>query len=138
MVRCVMSALAVLVGLSGCARSDIPLPDLPDLSLSGAPGGEIENRVWLDTDPGAAQGSFVAFLSDGSMIADSCGELWRLSPWRRIDETHLVWEEDGVAIKAEIALVGATDLALVLDLTSGTTTRRFRAAEAPMVCPETR
>ncbi|TPE48850.1 hypothetical protein [Amaricoccus solimangrovi] len=131
-----------LLGLAACSRGDLPLPAVPGLSLGSAEEAEITDRVWLDETPGAPRGAFLAFLSDGTLIQDSCGELWRLSPWRRVDATTLVWEEDGATIRAEIALAGDSELALAIAPpggeaeTGGGMTRRFRAAEAPMVCPE--
>lgn len=125
--------LGLLLGGAGCG-----LVDLPDVSLTPAPEAVIEDRVWLDTDPGAPSGSFRAFLSDGTMIFASCVETYRLAPWRRVDGTNLVWEEDGQVIQAEIAVLGPKDLGLVLTLGAAgeTMTQRFRAAEAPVVCPD--
>jgi hypothetical protein len=105
------------------------------MSLGPTEEAVITDRVWIDETPGAAEGAFVAFLSDGTMIQDSCGELWRLSPWRRVDSTTLVWEEDSATIRAEIALAGEDRLALLID---GSISRRYHAAVAPMVCPERR
>jgi hypothetical protein len=124
-----------LLLLGACARSDPPLPAIPGLSLGAAKAAEITERVWIEETPGAPEGALVVFLSDGTLLQDSCGELWRLSPWRRIDATTLVWEEDGATLRAEIAVAGEDRLALLID---GAISRRFRAAEAPMVCPERR
>lgn len=130
--------IGAVLALSACARSDLPLPAIPGLSLGKPEEAEITNRVWLDTTPGALRGAFVVFLSDGTMIADSCDELWRLSPWRRVDPTTVVWEEDAVTIRATIAVAGPGELALVVGegTPGGGSARRYRAAEAPMVCPE--
>lgn len=131
------------LALAACSRGDLPLPPMPGLSLGGAEEVEIADRVWLDRTSGAPEGAFIAFLSDGTMIHDSCGEVWRLSPWRRVDQTTLVWEEDGVTIRAEIAVAGEDELALAFepgdsDTGAARVTRQYRAADAPMVCPERR
>ncbi|MFO1106206.1 MAG: hypothetical protein U1E34_08890 [Amaricoccus sp.] len=126
-------AVAALAGLGACGR--LHLPDITPVPKQRA---EIADRVWLRTDESAAPGSFVAFLSDGTMIQDSCGETWRLSPWRRVDPTTLVWEEDGKTIRAEIALLGPDTLVLVLDLDDAPVSESFRLGKAPKVCPETR
>lgn len=128
-------AIGTVLLLGACARSDLPLPALPGLSLGDVAEVEIADRVWIEDTPGAPEGVFVAFLSDGTMIQDSCGELWRLSPWRRVDAGTLVWEEDGRTLRAEIAVAGEDQLALLID---GEISRRFRAAEAPAVCPDRR
>ena len=131
--------IAAVLSLSACARSDLPMPAIPGLSLGAAEEAEIADRVWLDETPGAPEGAFIAFLSDGTMIADSCGELWRLSPWRRVDPTTVAWEEDGVTIRATIAVASEEALALVIGAAGGEEmSRRYRAARAPMVCPERR
>lgn len=130
---------AVLVA-AACSRGGPPAPVLPGLSPGAAGEAEITDRVWLDTTPGAPEGAFIAFLSDGTMIADSCGELWRLSPWRRVDPTTVVWEEDGVTIRATIAVAGPGQLALLIGdgREGGGISRQFIAAEPPMVCREHR
>lgn len=138
-----------VLALAACSRGDLPLPPMPGLSLGEAEEAEIADRVWLDRTPGAPEGAFIAFLSDGTMIQDSCGEVWRLLPWRRVDATTLVWEEDGVTIRAEIAVSGEDELALALEtgeadgasdgeMSGGRVTRQYQAAEAQMVCPERR
>lgn len=119
--------------LAGCGRLHIP-----DLSPVPAQDVALENRVWLQTDAGAPPGSFRVFLSDGTLIQDSCGETWRLSPWRRVDPTTLVWEEDGRTIRADIALLGPDDLALILQLGDAPVSEAFRAVKAPQVCPDSR
>lgn len=124
-------AIGGLAALGACGRVD-----LPDLSLIPGAQGKIEDRVWLDTDPAAPPGSLRAFLSDGTMILTSCGETYRLAPWRRMDATNVVWEEDGRTIRAEIGVLGPKQLALVLTRGAETVTRSFRAAEAPVVCPD--
>lgn len=126
--------LAGLAVLAGCGL----LPHVPDLSPMPLPQVPIENRVWLQTDADAPAGSFRVFLPDGTLIQDSCGETWRLSPWHRIDATNLVWEEDGKTIRAEIALLGPDALSLILQLGDGPVSESFRAVKAPQVCPETR
>lgn len=126
------------LSLAACARSDLPIPPIPGLGLGTSEEAEITGRVWLDITPGAPSGAFLAFLPDGTLIQDSCGETWRLSPWRRVDPTTLVWEEDGTTIKAQIAIAGDDELALLIAPDGGVApamSRQYRAARAPMLCP---
>lgn len=119
--------------LAACSR-------LPAVAIPGS-GGKVTremigDRVWLDEDPEAPRGSLLVFLSDGSLLMTSCGETWRLAAWRWVEGSRIVWEEDGVIVRADVALVGGDVLALSLELDGGETrSRSFRLARAPMVCP---
>ena len=68
----------------------------------------------------------------------SCVEVYRLAPWRWVDDSRLVWEEDGRSIHGEVVLAGRDELVLAIALDDETVTRRFSAAQAPVVCPELR
>ncbi len=63
------ASLLGLVALAACG-----------IRREGDPGTArlFENRVWVDTGAGAAPGSYRAFLSDGTLIMDSCVETYRL------------------------------------------------------------
>jgi hypothetical protein len=129
------AALLALVGLAACSR-------LPAVALPGS-GNErtadfVENRVWLDTGADAAPGSLRAFLSDGTLVMTSCVESYRLAPWRWVEGGTVVWEEDGQAVRADVALAGYDQLILVLDLPEGGVSRRYAAAQSPVVCPDAR
>lgn len=124
-------ALFALALLAACTRGTvIPIAAGKDTRAL------LSDGMWLDTDPKAARGSYVVFLSDGGLLMASCGEGWRLSPWRMRDDSRLVWEEDGHRIEAEVAMVGGDALAITLRLESGEElSRSFRRARAPIVCP---
>ena len=68
----------------------------------------------------------------------SCGEGYRLAPWRWIEGATLVWEEDGRAIRGEIAEVGHNSMVLLVDPEGENRAVTFRAAQAPVVCPDRR
>ena len=126
-------ACLVALALAGCGLRGV---DLPGAGRWNA-GTEalVEDRVWIDEGEDAAPGTFRAFLSDGTLVMDSCGETWRLAPWRWVDEGTLVWEEDGVSIRAEVAVAGPRELVLVMELADGPETRTYRWGQAPEVCP---
>ena len=46
----------------------------------------------------------------------SCGETYRLAPWRWVEGGTLVWEEDGRVLRAEIAMVERDEMGMVIDL----------------------
>jgi hypothetical protein len=97
----------------------------------------VENRVWIDESPDAPRGSLRAFLSDGTLVMTSCAETYRLAPWRWVENGTLVWEEDGRVLRAEIAVVERDVMGMVVDLGNGERlTQRFKAAKAPIVCPD--
>jgi hypothetical protein len=128
--------LIVLAGLAGCARLGVPAPAFQGSGNKGM-AEVVENRVWLDESPDAARGTLRAFLSDGTLVMTSCVETYRLAPWRWVDGATLVWEEEGRVLRAEIAVAERDAMAMVIDLGDGETlTQRFRAAKAPVVCPD--
>jgi hypothetical protein len=128
-------ALATLLALVAC--SHVPKLAMPG-SGSDQTRGLVVDRVWIDTDAEAPRGSLRAFLSDGTLVMTSCVEVYRLAPWRWIDGSRLVWEEDGRSIKAEVVLAGRDELVLAIALDEETLTKRFSAAQAPVVCPDLR
>jgi hypothetical protein len=96
----------------------------------------LTNRVWVRTDT-ELPGSIRIFLSDGTLVSDSCWETHRLSPWQMTSDTALSWNEDGMEIAAEIVEITQTDLVLRLALAGGQSAEeRYAAAGVPYVCPD--
>jgi hypothetical protein len=75
------------------------------------------------------------FLSDGTLISDSCFETYRLSSWRLAGD-QLAWSEDGIEIRARVVSVDADALMLGMMLSGGEEQQRFTAAAVPYVCPD--
>ncbi len=67
---------------------------------------------------------------------DSCFETYRLAKWRREDESHIVWNEDGRDIAAEVVSLTDTDLRLRLALTREDVDEVYTVATVPYVCPD--
>jgi len=130
-------ALAALVLLAGCSRLG-----LPGVALPGSGGDDarrlVVDRVWVDTDPDAPRGTLLAFLSNGTLVMTSCGETYRLAPWRWVEGSTLVWDEDGAFLRAEVAGAERRTMVLLVEVGDETVTRTFRAAEPPEVCPDLR
>jgi hypothetical protein len=97
----------------------------------------LANRVWVKEDSGDLPGVIRIFLSDGTLVSDSCWETHRLSPWHMTSDSGLVWTEDGRDISAEIISVSATNLVLRVALADGPVEERYSAADVPSVCPDT-
>lgn len=125
--------LASALIAAGCGRLGMPEVAFPG---SGSDGMRrlIEDRVWIATGADAAPGTLRAFLSDGTLVMTSCGETYRLAPWRWVDDAEMVWEEDGVVIRAEVVVAERRTMALAIELVDETVTESYRAAAAPEVC----
>ncbi|SFZ82780.1 hypothetical protein SAMN02983003_1272 [Devosia enhydra] len=97
----------------------------------------LTNRVWSRVEDDGLPGKKVIFLSDGTLVQDSCWETYRLSPWSMTSETALSWNEDGMDIPAEIVSISGEELVLKLSLVGGQTDeQRYRVAEVPYLCPD--
>ncbi|MDP1731299.1 MAG: hypothetical protein Q8L54_09020 [Devosia sp.] len=96
----------------------------------------FSNRVWVKADTGDLPGVIRIFLSDGTLVRDSCWETHRLSQWRMTSDTGFSWNEDGMDIAAEIVSVSASDLVLSVNLGGHAVEERYTAAAVPYVCPD--
>ncbi|MHB1103264.1 MAG: hypothetical protein ACYC0C_10940 [Devosia sp.] len=96
----------------------------------------FSNRVWVKSDTGDLPGVIRIFLSDGTLVQDSCWETHRLSQWHMTSDTGFTWNEDGVDISAEIVSVSASDLVLSVKLGGEAVEERYMAAAVPYVCPD--
>lgn len=96
------------------------------------------NRVWVKEDASSElPGVMRVFLSDGTLVEDSCWETYRLSAWRMTSDTSVSWNEDGMDIAADIVSVSASDLVLNVKLVGGESVEeRYKAADVPYVCAD--
>jgi hypothetical protein len=138
--------VTAIVFLGACDRGPAPAePVGQTVTPSSAPteeataaqasADEFTDRVWWRTDQGSASGAMQVFLSNGTLISDSCFETYRLSSWRQ-DGDEITWSEDGAGISARVASVGAAELVLRVSLTGGEEEQHFSAAAVPYVCPD--
>jgi len=97
----------------------------------------LTNKVWVKAgDDAALPGVIKVFLSDGTLVQDSCCETHRLSPWQMTDAKSLTWNEDGMDIKADIVTLTADELVLSLKLKGGDVEEHYKPAPVPSVCPD--
>lgn len=94
------------------------------------------NRVWVKLDDAGLPGVSRIFLSDGTLVQDSCWETYRLSKWSMIGDTELSWNEDGMDIAASIVSVNSSSLHLQLKLGADLVDERYTAATVPYTCPD--
>ena len=96
----------------------------------------LTDRVWTKADDGGLPGVMRIFLSDGTLVQDSCWETHRLSQWQLVSDTSLKWNEDGMDIDADIVSLTDAELVLNLKLAGGNQEEKYVAATAPYVCPD--
>lgn len=95
------------------------------------------NRVWVKEDAkNDLPGEMVIFLSDGTLVQDSCWETHRLSSWTMSGDTGITWNDDGMDIAASIVSVNSNELHLQLQLGNDKVDERYVAATVPYVCPD--
>ena len=95
-------------------------------------------KMWLSTDSSAPLGTIRIFLSNGTLLMDSCGETYRLARWTSTDAGRIAWDEDGARIEADVTQAVADVLELRLQLKSEVKVERYRPAQVPYVCPDSR
>ena len=98
--------------------------------------GELTNRVWVKSGENELPGVIKIFLSDGTLVQDSCWETHRLSAWQMSGGKTVTWNEDGMDIKADIVTLTASELVLSLKLKGGDVEERYAPAGVPYVCPD--
>lgn len=98
---------------------------------------DLTDRVWVKAgDEASLPGVIKIFLSDGTLVQDSCWETHRLSAWTKDGDKAVSWDEDGMEIKADILTVSADELVLSLKLVGGDVEERYTRATVPYVCPD--
>ena len=96
----------------------------------------LSDRVWVKDEDGGLPGVMKIFLSDGTLVQDSCWETHRLSPWEYTSATALKWNEDGMDILADIVSLTDAELVLSLKLGGSTVEEKYVTATVPYVCPD--
>jgi hypothetical protein len=135
------AAILALLTLWGVGAT-VPYPAFADEKTATESSGEdstdgsLTNRVWIKNDAAALPGVIKIFLSDGTLVQDSCWETHRLSAWQRTSAGSLTWNEDGTEIKADIVTLTADELVLSLKLKGGAVEEHYAPAAVPAVCPD--
>ncbi len=107
--------------------------------MTSAPmiGASLTEKFWIQSQEDAGlPGSMVLFLSEGTMLQDSCWETYRLSNWQMTGEDSLSWQEDTMTIEADIVEINEAELVLALHLGEDIVEERYTAAPVPFVCPD--
>ena len=130
----IAAALAPLV--VACADPPSPPPARAAGGTAAAAASALTNRIWIRTSPDPPLGSMLIFLSDGTLLQDSCWETYRLSQWRADGLDTIRWQEDTAEVRATVVKLTEADLTLRLDLVSGVGIATYVAATVPYVCPD--
>lgn len=104
------------VGLSPvlpAVAEDMAADSLPEASGEARLG--FTDRVWSRSDDGVLPGTMKIFLSDGTLVQDSCWETHRLSPWKFTSAEALSWDEDGRPVEAKIVALADCELVLAIN-----------------------
>ena len=99
---------------------------------------DLTNRVWVKSGENDLPGIIKIFLSDGTLVQNSCWETHRLSAWQMTDAKSVSWNEDGDDIKADIVSLSADELVLSLKLRGGAVEEHYRPPPSPpsaRICP---
>mgnify|MGYP001161918549 CR=1 FL=1 len=94
----------------------------------------LTDRVWTSDDD--RPGVMKIFLSDGTLVQDSCWETHRLSSWELVSDSALKWKEDGMDVDADIVSLTDAELVLRLKLVGGAQEEKYVPAAVPYVCPD--
>lgn len=130
-------ALAALVLATSLAALPASAQVFDELSSAPILGASLTERFWVQsTEDAGLPGSMVLFLSEGTMLQDSCWETYRLSNWQMTGEDALSWEEDGTTIVGDIVVLDEAELVLALHLGEEIVEKRYTAAPVPYVCPD--
>ena len=139
--KAALFALLTMWGVGGAmalpAFAEEPAIEL-DVDGDGDAEPTLTNRVWVrsEENPGLP-GSMLIFLSDGTLVQDSCWETHRLSPWEMTGAKSVQWDEDGTKIDADITSLTAEALVLTLKLKGGESQEQhFAPAAVPYLCPD--
>lgn len=138
--KAALLALLALWGIGGTVALPAMAEETITTTEESADGTPLKrslaNRVWVKTDSDDLPSVIKIFLSDGTLVSDSCWETHRLSPWHMTSDTSLVWNEDGMDITADIVSVTTSKLVLKVNLAGGAVEETYKAADVPYVCPD--
>jgi hypothetical protein len=137
--RTALFALLAMWGVGSAACLPVMAEDAvaEDAMANTSPAKRsFTNRVWVKEDSGDLPGVMRIFLSDGTLVQDSCWETHRLSEWKMTSDTGVTWNEDGMDISADIVSVSSSNLVLSLKLGAEAVEERYTAADVPYVCPD--
>ena len=128
----VVMLLAAVV-LCGCQRATT---ETPARTEPAGPNPLLVDRVWASADSTGLPGDMRIFLSDGTLVMDSCWETYQLAQWRMVSDSVVSWQEGTTEIRAAVLELTPQTLALRLDLVAESRIERYTPASVPFLCPD--
>jgi hypothetical protein len=101
-----------------------------------AAASSLADRVWVRSDSTGLPGVMRIFLSDSTLVMDSCWETYRLARWQLESDSTLRWREDAADIRATIRSLHDKELVLLVSLRNGSEEQHYTASPIPYVCPD--
>jgi hypothetical protein len=133
-----MKRAAILAAVVACYGCQTVETDAPGRAEAAGPMASLVNRVSARTDSTGLPGVMRIFLSDSTLVMDSCWETYHLVRWRALSDSVLAWQEGTVEVRDTIPELAGETLMLRVDLVNGSQDERYRAAAVPYLCPDMR
>jgi len=133
-----MRRMAVLFAVVACCGCQSGETEAPRQAEAAGPMASLVNRVWARSDSTGLPGVMRIFLSDSTLVMDSCWETYQLAKWRAKSDSVLTWQEGSVEVWGTILELAGEELVLRVDLANGSHDERYRAAAVPYLCPDMR
>ena len=136
--KAALFALLAMWGVGSTACLPAFAEDTPTESAMNSKNSKVglTNRVWTKADDSGLPGVMKIFLSDGTLVQDSCWETHRLDKWELTSDSALKWNEDSIEIAADIVSLSDAELVLNLKLRGGDQEEKYVAATVPYLCPD--
>jgi len=136
--KAALFALLAMWGVGSTASLPAFAEDTPTESVANSRTSKagLTDRVWTKAEEDGLPGVMKIFLSDGTLVQDSCWETHRLDKWELTSDTALKWNEDSMDINADIVSLTDGELVLNLKLKGGDQEEKYVAATVPYLCPD--
>jgi hypothetical protein len=97
----------------------------------------LPDRIWVEVDPSNdLPGVMTTFLSDGTLLFDSCWETYSVTRWKRLAARKLTWDENGIPVAAEVKSLSPDGLVLAISAGRYKTEHRYVPVKTPFICPD--
>jgi len=127
--------LFAVVACCGCQSREAQVTGQPE---AAGPAALLVNRVWARSDSTGLPGVMRIFLSDGTLVMDSCWETYQLAQWRAESDSVVTWQEGTVEVRGTILELAPERLVLRLALVDGSQDEHYEPATVPYLCPDMR
>lgn len=97
----------------------------------------LTNRIWSEQNPSnGLPGVMTTFLSDGTLLQDSCWETYSVTRWKRLAQKKLSWDENGIPVSADVKSVSEKELVLSISAGKDKIDHRYVPVKTPYLCPD--